>query len=54
MAHPPDTDILPMFAGLGSADQHERLVATMGTRRSETRLGIPSHDPADTRFDSKR
>jgi glycogen debranching enzyme len=46
--------ILPVFAGLGSADQHERIVATMRRWRSQTRFGIPSHDPADARFDSKR
>ena len=46
--------ILPLFAGLGSADQQDRIVRTMRDWRKHTRFGIPSHDPTDPRFDSKR
>lgn len=43
--------LLPLFAGLGDTD---RLTATMRQWRSATAFGIPSHDPADPRFERKR
>ena len=46
--------ILPLFAGLGSDGQQARIIETMRAWRSAARFGVPSHDPRDPRFDSKR
>ena len=46
--------VLPLFAGLATSEQGERIVATVRKWRRSTRFGVPSHDPSDPRFDSKR
>jgi hypothetical protein len=43
--------LLPLFAGLGDT---ARMVATVRRRRSLVAFGVPSHDPADPRFEPKR
>ena len=46
--------LLPLVAVLGSEAQQDALVRTIERWRSRTRLGIPSHDPQDSRFEAKR
>ncbi|MEX0697709.1 MAG: trehalase family glycosidase [Dongiaceae bacterium] len=43
--------LLPAFAGLGDMD---RLADTIAARRSYVTFGVPSHDPADVRFEKRR
>ncbi len=43
--------LLPAFAGLGETG---RLVATLQRWRDKVSFGVPSHDPADRRFDPRR
>lgn len=43
--------LLPLFAGLGDTD---RLVQTIRRWRAGVAFGVPSHDPSDPRFESKR
>ena len=43
--------VLPVFAGLGDVD---RLAATIARWRAKVAFGVPSHDPADPRFDRRR
>ena len=46
--------VLPLFAGLGTIAEQSRMIATMRRWRGAARFGVPSHDPEDPRFDSKR
>jgi glycogen debranching enzyme len=46
--------VLPLLAALGGTVEQSRIIATMRAWRSCARFGVPSHDPADPRFDSKR
>ena len=43
--------LLPALAGLGDTD---RLAATIRRWRRHVAFGVPSHDPADPRFEAKR
>jgi hypothetical protein len=46
--------VLPLFAELGGANERSRMIGTIRNWRKATRFGVPSHDPVDPRFDSKR
>jgi glycogen debranching enzyme len=43
--------VFPLFAGLGDTG---RLIATIKRWREKIAFGVPSHDPADPRFDARR
>ena len=43
--------VLPLFAGLGDTS---RLTSTIARWRGGVTYGVPSHDPADPRFESRR
>jgi hypothetical protein len=46
--------VLPLFAGLGTPEQLAAMAATIERWRNRVAVGVPSHDPADSRFESKR
>jgi len=46
--------LLPLFANVGDAERSARLAATIRSWRSRTAYGVPSHSPADPRFERKR
>jgi hypothetical protein len=46
--------VLPLFAGLGGPNEASRMIGTIRRWRKASRFGVPSHDPTDPRFDSKR
>ncbi len=43
--------LLPIFAGLGDAN---KMVTTIRRWRKQSGFGVPSHDPADPRFEPRR
>eukprot|EP00850_Spirogloea_muscicola_P009850 SM000056S17968 [mRNA] locus=s56:348787:351834:- [translate_table: standard] len=45
---------LPLFAGVASKSQGQRLVDTLTTWQGKVKYGVPSMDPADARFEALR
>eukprot|EP00850_Spirogloea_muscicola_P000822 SM000003S11067 [mRNA] locus=s3:623499:626531:- [translate_table: standard] len=45
---------LPLFAGVASKSQGQRLVETLTTWQSKVKYGVPSMDPSDARFEALR
>ncbi len=46
--------VLPLFAGVGSPEQQQAMAARVAHLRKQVQFGVPSHDPADARFDARR
>ncbi|SON56787.1 Glucosidase YgjK precursor [Hartmannibacter diazotrophicus] len=46
--------LLPLLAGLGTAQQQGLLAKRIREWRARSRFGVASHDPADPRFEPKR
>jgi glycogen debranching enzyme len=46
--------LIPVFATLGTTEQQRAIAGRIAQWRAATRLGIPSHDPADPRFEPRR
>ncbi len=46
--------LLPLFAELDNGDRPARMAATIRAWREKIAFGVPSHDPSDPRFESRR
>lgn len=46
--------VLPLLAAVGTPEQRRRMAERLGTLRQQVSFGVPSHAPADPRFDARR